>query len=125
MRDLEDNPTPVSGDIGVTTNYNILLDDITSNNCDEEDISNCDVDPSKSSKLIDTCRELCENNTDICNDYGVKFSTGLDYSGAGCYLSKYYTTRETERYPETCIDQPYTVVDTPYEGLYRTRLYRN
>ena len=79
--------------IGVTTNHNIVFDHITSNNCHEADISNCNVDPSKSSKLIDTCRELCENNTDICNEYGVKFPTSLDYSETGCYLSKYCMSR--------------------------------
>ena len=115
-RDCSDTePGPEINNIGVTTNNNIIADHILSESClsDHSDPSNCNIDESKSSKLIDNCRELCENNTDICNEYGVKFPTSIDdYSNSGCYLSKYCT----EGGNSDCIPQPCTGVDQPYVG---------
>lgn len=38
--------------------------------------------------LINNCRELCDINSDICDDYGVKFPSALRMNNAGCYLVK-------------------------------------
>jgi hypothetical protein len=72
----------------------------------------CVID--ETSKLIDNCRELCENNTDKCNEYGVKFPTSVDdYSNAGCYLSKYCMSSSEA----SCIPRPCnTSLSDPYSG---------
>ena len=109
--------SPEIQNIGITTNHNLIADHLLSDDCisDPSDPSNCNIDETKSSKLIDTCRELCENNPTKCNEYGVKFPTSVDdYSDAGCYLSK-YCTQEGES-DTSCIDQPCTGVNTPYRG---------
>ena len=111
--------SPEIHNIGVTTNHNLIADHLLEDGCisDPSDSSNCNIDESKSSKLIDTCRELCENNPTICNEYGVKFPTSVyDYSSAGCYLSKYcMSSAEVEA--GGCIAQPCnTSLTDPYDG---------
>ena len=111
----EPSTPPEIQSIGITTNHNLITDPLLEGDCisDPSDSSNCDIDLTKSSKLIDTCRELCENNTEICNEYGVKFPTSVDdYSNAGCYLSKYCT----EGGNSDCIQQPCTAIGEPYSG---------
>ena len=109
------SPTPGSNDIGVTTNHNLIVDHLLTNaeTC-FGDPNNCPIDETKTSKLIDNCRELCENNNDKCNEYGVKFPTSVDdYSNAGCYLSKFCMSSSDS----DCIPQPCnTSLTDPYEG---------
>ena len=41
--------------------------------------------------LENKCKELCELNSDICEDYGIKYPTDKSiesYEEAGCYLMK-------------------------------------